>query len=72
MKIMNQKVNHKKYGAGTIFAFKDNKVYVSFGKLFGEKNFPYPEVFRNDMKLVDEDSQEEVDEEIARKDKLGK
>lgn len=64
MKIMNQKVEHKKFGRGTIFALKDQKVYVSFGKIFGEKAFPYPESFETDMKMCDEEAQEEVLEDI--------
>lgn len=64
MKIMNQKVEHKKFGLGTIFALKDNKVYVTFGKIFGDKSFPYPEVFVNDMKMCDEDAQEDILDDI--------
>lgn len=64
MKIMNQKVEHKKYGAGTIFALKDQKVYVTFGKIYGDKSFSYPEIFVSDMKMCDEDAQEEILEDI--------
>ncbi len=32
MRIMNQKVEHKKFGMGTIFALKDGEVYVTFEK----------------------------------------
>lgn len=64
MKIMNQKVEHKKFGTGTIFALKDEKVYVTFGKIFGDKSFPFPEVFISDMKMCDEDAQEEIMEDI--------
>ena len=42
MRIMNQKVEHKRYGIGTIFALKGKKVYVAFGKLYGDMAFPYP------------------------------
>ena len=45
MRIMNQKVEHKRYGIGTIFALKGKKVYVAFGKLYGDMAFPYPKVF---------------------------
>ena len=49
MRIMNQKVEHKRYGIGTIFALKGKKVYVAFGKLYGDMAFPYPKVFEGDM-----------------------
>lgn len=64
MKIMNQKVEHKRFGRGTIFALKDQRIYVSFGKIFGEKAFSYPQVFEEDMKMCDEEAQEEVLEDI--------
>lgn len=67
MKIMNQKVEHKKFGQGTVFALKDNHVYVTFGKIFGDKSFSYPDVFAADMKMCDEDAQEEMLEEIGEK-----
>lgn len=65
MRIMNQKVDHKKFGRGTIFALKGDKIYVSFGKIYGDMQLPYPEVFRRDMKLEDPDLQEEILEEIG-------
>lgn len=64
MRIMNQKVEHKKFGMGTIFALKDGKVYVTFGKIFGDKAFSYPEVFAGDMKMCDEELQEEILEDM--------
>ena len=60
MRIMNQKVEHKRYGIGTIFALKGKKVYVAFGKLYGDMAFPYPKVFEGDMKLVNQELQEEL------------
>ena len=65
MRIMNQKVEHKRYGIGTIFALKGKKVYVAFGKLYGDMAFPYPKVFEGDMKLVNQELQEELMEEHA-------
>ena len=65
MRIMNQKVEHNRYGIGTIFALKGKKVYVAFGKLYGDMAFPYPKVFEGDMKLVNQELQEELMEELA-------
>lgn len=65
MRIMNQKVEHKRYGTGTIFALKGKKVYVAFGKLYGDMAFPYPQVFEEDMKLMDRDLQQELMEELV-------
>lgn len=64
MKIMNQRVEHKRFGQGTIFALKDQKVYVKFGKIYGDKSFPYPDVFEQDMKMCDRDAQEEIMDDI--------
>lgn len=64
MKIINQKVEHKRFGAGTIFALKGKKVYVAFGKLYGDMAFPYPQVFQGDMKMADPELQEEILEEL--------
>ena len=66
MRIMDKKVVHKRFGMGSIIGLKDNKIYVSFGKIFGDKIFPYPEVFAGDMKMMDEDLQEELMEDIGR------
>lgn len=38
MKIINKKVEHKNYGAGTICAMNGGSVCVEFGKLSGRKN----------------------------------
>lgn len=66
MKIMNKQVDHKRFGRGTIIGLKNNKVYVSFGKIFGDKGFSYPEVFVSDMTMLDEDLQEEIMDEIGK------
>ena len=60
MRIMDKKVVHKRFGMGSIIGLKDNKIYVSFGKIFGDKIFP------GDMKMMDEDLQEELMEDIGR------
>lgn len=65
MKIMDKKVLHKRFGIGSIIGLKGNKIYVSFGKIFGDKMFAYPEVFAEDMKMMDADLQEEILEEAA-------
>lgn len=64
MKIINQKVEHRKYGRGTVFALRGNQVYVTFGKLYGDMPLPYPEAFKGDMKLVDPELQEMLMEEL--------
>lgn len=64
MKIMNQQADHKKFGRGTVIGMKNNKIYVSFGKVFGDKVFPYPQVFKEDMRMVDEEQQEEIMDDI--------
>lgn len=64
MKIINQKVEHKKYGRGTVFALRANQIYVTFGKLYGDIRLPYPEAFREDMKLVNPELQEMLMEEL--------
>lgn len=64
MKIMNQRVEHKRFGQGTIFALKDQKVYVKFGKIYGDKVFPYPDVFEGDMIMCDRDAQEEIQDDV--------
>lgn len=66
MKIINKKVEHKSFGAGTIYAMNSGKVYIEFGKIFGMKSFPYPEIFaEGKMKLMDEEAQEELMEDIV-------
>lgn len=65
MKIMDKKVLHKRFGMGSIIGLKGNRIYVSFGKVFGDKVFAYPEVFAEDMKMMDADLQEEIMEEVA-------
>lgn len=72
MRIMNQRVEHKRFGPGTIFALKDQKVYVKFGKIYGDKIFPYPDVFISDMKMCDEDAQEEIMDDIRMMSRQGK
>lgn len=65
MKIMNQKVEHRRFGQGMVIGLKGRRIYVSFGKIFGDKGFTYPDVFKEDMKLLDGDAQEEMMEELA-------
>lgn len=65
MKIINKKVEHTRYGAGTIYAMNGGKVYIEFGKIFGMKSFPYPQVFsEGNMKLMDEELQEDLMEDL--------
>lgn len=65
MNLLKQKVNHRLFGAGTIFALKSNKIYVTFKKPYGDKVFPYPKVFHKDMQLENADLQRELLETIA-------
>lgn len=65
MKIINKKVEHTSFGAGTIYAMSGGKIYIEFGKIFGMKSFPYPQVFsEGNMKLMDEELQKDLMEDL--------
>ncbi|WP_300384197.1 hypothetical protein [Clostridium sp.] len=44
-KMLNEKVENKKYGIGTIIDTNDNKIIVRFKDLEEEKIFKYPDAF---------------------------
>lgn len=66
MNLLKQKVEHRTFGTGTIFAVKGNRIYVTFRKPYGDKVLPYPEVFRQNMSLVNGELQDNLLAELTK------
>lgn len=50
-KMLNEKVENKKYGMGTIVNTNDNKFIVRFEEIEEEKMFKYPDAFDGFLKF---------------------
>lgn len=64
-KMKNESVKHVRYGTGRVAEVVQNHMVVLFDGEAGRKVFPYPKVFEGDMKLVNQELQEELMEELA-------
>ena len=69
MKLISEKVEHKKYGIGVITESNDDKIMVPFQKETENKMFQYPESFGNFLKAVNPAVQEDVMEDYEKKQK---
>lgn len=67
MNIVNEKVEHIKFGLGIITEAEDCKIWVRFQNEIEEKLFLYPEVFENFLKAVNSTVKEYVLEELCKK-----
>ncbi len=65
MDLLNQKVTHTKFGAGTIVDQQDKTVTVAFRK--DKKKFVYPEGFGTFLKLEDEKTENIMNAVISKK-----
>lgn len=66
MNLFNAKVIHKSLGSGIVKDQDENRIVVEFSDKTSK--FPYPEVFRNFLKVEDEKTNELVLSEIAAND----
>ena len=66
MNVLNEKITHRQFGAGTVTAQDEETVTVLFGGQDGEKKFLYPAAFESFLRLCDPDSREQMDCELRR------
>jgi hypothetical protein len=59
MKLLNEKVTHKKYGYGMITCEMDNKVDIQFESTESKKCFVFPDAFEKFLTLENQDLQNE-------------
>ena len=64
MSIVNESVEHIKFGVGVITEEKDHKIWVQFQDPIGIKAFLYPEVFEEFLKAVNPTVEKNVLEEL--------
>lgn len=67
MTLINEKVEHIKYGTGIIKEVKDNKLWVQFNDNIGTKVFLYPDAFEKFLKAVNPAVENDALEEWRRK-----
>jgi hypothetical protein len=67
MNLVNEKVEHINFGLGVITEEKDHKIWVQFQEKIGEKIFLYPEAFEKFLKAVNPTVENNVLEELHRK-----
>lgn len=66
MNVLNEKITHRQFGAGTVIAQDEETVTVLFGGDHGEKKFLYPAAFECFLRLCDPDIQKQMDCELRR------
>lgn len=70
-KMLNEKVENKKYGTGTIVNTGDSKITVKFQELEEEKIFKYPDAFDGFLKFENKTLEGKALEDIKnKKDRL--
>lgn len=68
MELVNQIVEHIKFGPGVIAEINDDKIVVHFKDKIGTKIFIYPDAFDKFLKAVNPTAQNNVMEEWRRKE----
>lgn len=63
--MINEKVEHKKYGSGEIVEVKDDKITVIFEKINEKKSFKYPESFEKFLVAKNNEFKEKIFEDIC-------
>ncbi|HPD87874.1 MAG TPA: hypothetical protein PLU75_00140 [Oscillospiraceae bacterium] len=66
MNVLNKKITHRQFGAGTVVAQDEETVTILFGEEYGEKKFLYPAAFESFLRLCDPDACEQMDCELRR------
>jgi hypothetical protein len=67
MILVNEKVEHIKFGVGIITDEKDNKIWVQFPEETGNKIFLYPDAFEKFLKASNPTVENDVLGELQRK-----
>lgn len=67
MTIVNERVEHIMFGFGVIMEAKDHRIWVQFQDEIGTKAFLYPEVFERFLKVLNPTVENNVLEELHRK-----
>jgi hypothetical protein len=67
MTLVNEKVEHINFGLGVITDENDHKIWVQFQEDIGEKIFQYPEAFEKFLKAANSAVENNVLEELHRK-----
>lgn len=67
MDLVNERVEHIKFGIGVIIEADDHKIAVQFQDMIGAKSFPYPETFERFLKALNPAVQDNAMDECRRK-----
>lgn len=67
MNLVNENVEHIKFGLGVITKLSGNKIWVEFQDPIGIKIFLYPEAFEKFLKVLNPAVEHNVLEELRRK-----
>lgn len=63
--MINEKVEHSKYGVGEIIEVKNDKIIVVFNDANEQKSFKYPEAFEKFLVAKSNDFKEKIFEDIC-------
>ncbi len=66
MNVLNEKIIHRQFGAGTVIFQDEETVTILFCEEYGEKKFLYPAAFDSFLRLCNPDSQNQMDCELKR------
>lgn len=64
MNVFNERVSHRRYGAGTVVSQTETMIEVQFNDEYGKKKFLYPSAFESFLSFVNSERQEMMDEEL--------
>jgi hypothetical protein len=67
MILVNEKVEHINFGVGVVTEEKEHKIWVQFQEDIGQKIFLYPEAFEKFLKAEDQTVEDNILEELHRK-----
>jgi hypothetical protein len=67
MNILNEKIQHKTFGEGTVINQDTSKISIAFREQYGVKQFIYPDAFEEFLKLNNSDLESSVVQELHEK-----
>lgn len=65
MNLLNEKVEHSKFGTGVIKSNENGVIRIAFDMAIGEKAFIYPDAFSSFLKLNNPQLNEQVQYELS-------
>ncbi|QSX07223.1 hypothetical protein JYG23_07735 [Sedimentibacter sp. zth1] len=64
MNLINEKVNHNKFGEGQIIDQVNNHILIQFSEAEGQKTFLYPDAFDHHLKLLNKAAKDSIKKDL--------